>query len=87
MLRSWGETDERDIAQVEEAITKTKYTFYANDAQPKVISASKAIELLGNSNFLSGLDRSAFHWSAVRYIDDSDESKGYVYFDSSALFK
>jgi hypothetical protein len=48
----------------------------------KKISQEKALEILGREEYLSGISRSAFHWSAVR--DNNGET---VYFDSSKLFE
>ena len=48
------------------------------------ISAEKASKLLGREAYLSGLSRSAFHWSASRDIGDSGNT---VSFDSSSLFQ
>lgn len=69
---------EKDIVQIEEAIGKTTYTL-----EQKKISSKCAIEILGRKVFLSGIGRSAFHWSAVREAEDGRT----VYFDSSRLFK
>lgn len=71
---------ERDFKQIELAASKTTYT----DDSDKRVSRAKAIELLGRKAFLSGLGRSAFHWSAVRETEDGKTS---IYFDSSKLFK
>ena len=64
----------------------TKYELTDADGRETIrrISRKEAIELLGRETWLSGLDRSAFHWSAMRQTKDD---KGYVYFDSSKLFK
>ena len=62
-----------DFAQIENAIGKTKYTM-----DGKRISAKKAIEILGKHDFLSGIARSAFHWTSMR---------GEVSFDSSKIFE
>lgn len=76
ICKSWGYTDE-DIEQIERAAEKTTYTH-----DGKRISRKKAIELLGERDFLSGLTRSAFHWSAGRGSDGN-----YVSFDSFRFFK
>ena len=82
---------ESGIRQIQEAIINrnTKLTYHNKEntyfeAQKEVIiSQKKAIELLGRESFLSGIARSAFHWSAVRHINDNE----YIYFDSSKFFK
>jgi len=79
LLSSWGYT-ERDFPQIEEATysTKTKY-----ELEGKPIDREEAIRLLGRLTYLSGISRSAFHWSAARETDDGRV----VLFDSSRLFK
>ena len=61
-----------DISRIQYAIEKTKYTI--ND---KCIFVEKVIEILGRQEFLSGISRSVFHWTAVR---------GDIMFDSSMIF-
>lgn len=94
-LKQWGETDE-DIQQIERALNVTEFTVgdveraengsivIPDEDNDKVITAQEAREILGDETFLSGLDRSAFHWTSGRY--NADETK-YVSFDSSKLFK
>ena len=76
LLIKWGNREE-DLKQIEEATTKTVYKM--ND---KRISRKRAIEILGREKYLSGISRSAFHWSVVRENEKGEE----VYFDSSKLF-
>lgn len=95
LLADWGE-DEEGIAQVERALNLTKFTvsdvekdengrtIIPDELDDKPISAKEARKILGDRNFMSGLDRSAFHWTCGRFNDD--ETK-YVSFDSSKLFK
>lgn len=71
---------EKDMQQIEEAMKKTVYKIN----NKKRISAKKACKLLGREAYLSGLSRSAFHWSAAREIGDSGNI---VLFDSSKLFE
>ena len=78
ILKGFGEDDE-SIKQVERAATVTIYKY-----KGRRISRKKAIELLGEEEFLSSLDRSAFHWSCNREVAGKNE---YVDFDSSKLFK
>ena len=73
---------EKDFAQIEAAAQKTKYYIFPGKER---ISRSKAIQILGRKNYLSGLSRSAFHWDAIRYADDGSDTK--VIFDSSSYFK
>ena len=67
-LKAWG-YPEQDMKQIEEEGR---------------ISAEKASKLLGREAYLSGLSRSAFHWSASRDIGDSGNT---VSFDWSSLFQ
>ena len=66
-----------DFQQIERAMTKTDYKY-----RSRKISREKAIELLGRKNYLSGLSRSAFHWTAARETATGE----CVYFDSCRLF-
>lgn len=88
LLRSWGEKEDA-IPQIQ-AATCAKYTdiFYRKESNaPKVqISHTKAIELLGREDYLSGIQRSAYHGTACRYVG-SDILNGIVFFSSWRLFK
>lgn len=74
---------QEDIPQIERAIGKTAYFVSDYKEVRQKISKDKAIELLGISDFLSGIGRSAFHWSACREYKENC----FVYFNSSRLFK
>jgi len=77
VLKENGFKDE-DMNQIERATIKTVY-----EMNGEKISQKKALEILGRKEYLSGISRSAFHWSAGR-----DNEKGEtVSFDSSKLFK
>lgn len=94
-LKKIGHTDE-DIPQIEEALNVTKYTLGNADVSDNgnieipdeeddvEITAQEAREILGDDKFLSGLSRSAFHWTSGRWSDDDTK---YVSFDSSKLFE
>lgn len=94
-LKKIGHTDE-DIPQIEEALNVTKYTLgnaskssdgviEIPDEQDDIeITAQEAREILGDEKFLSGLSRSAFHYTSGRWSDDDTK---YVSFDSSKLFE
>lgn len=77
LLKNWGH-EERDFNQIEEATIKTTYETNRNK-----ITANEALDILGRKVYLSGISRSAFHWSACR----QNEKGQTVYFDSSKLFK
>lgn len=71
----------KDIDQIEYAASHTKYIHGS-----KRVSATKAIEILGKKEFLSGLCRSAFHETASREpLDKNDYNM--VLFDSSEMFR
>ena len=78
-LRDWH-VDERDFEQIERAlsVSMTKY-----ELNGKPISRQKAIELLGQKVYLSGILRSAFHYTAARETKAGDS----VFFDSHNLFR
>ena len=79
MLQEWGHP-ERDFQQIEKAFQKSK-TKYKLGSMP--ISREEAISLLGQKQYLSGITRSAFHYTAVGETPDGR----FVYFDSSNLFR
>lgn len=80
-LKEWGHLD-KDLPQINRAITKTDY-FYSHNGKEEKITHKQARELLGDEQFLSGISRSAFHYSSCRKI----EGKGSVSFDSRKMFK
>ena len=67
-----------DFKQIEEAISKTEY--WVGDER---ISLTEVLEILDRETYLSGIARSAFHWSACRENEKGD----IVSFDSSKLFE
>lgn len=77
---------EQYFPQIEEAMEVTKYELTDADGRETIrsISRKEAIDLLGRETWLNGLDRSAFHWTAMR---ETKDGKGYVLLDSSALFR
>lgn len=92
LLKIYGgvqKTLDEDIRQLEEAADVTKYTFEIphKEKSRKAISRNTAIKMLGRSAWLSGIVRSAFHWTAARLVDPKDENKGIVSFDSRRLFR
>jgi hypothetical protein len=86
LLKEWGYLDE-DMAQIEEGANVGRITFtYKGRTYEHEITPQRAIRIIGREQFLSGLSRSAFHWSAIRYRNDNDKN-GYVYFDMHKLFE
>lgn len=79
LLKKWG-YPEKDFEQIEMA-TEAKCTTYEMNGEK--ISATKAIEVLGREAYLSGIGRSAFHFTSFR---ENDNGQG-VHFNSSKLFK
>ena len=79
ILCSWGHSED-DLKQIEEATRKTVYELNGKER----ISCQEAIKLIGRKEFLSGISRSAFHWSASRHTEDGNN---FVIFDSSKLFQ
>lgn len=78
--------NEQYFTQIEAAMEVTKYELTDADGKETIrrITCKEAIDLLGRETWLNGLDRSAFHWTAMRQTKDNT---GYVLFDSSALFR
>ena len=75
---------ERDLVQIEKALKYTDFELYdQSETEDEKITIDKAIEILGEELFLSGICRSAFHWSATR----ESKKRQKVYFNSSRLFK
>lgn len=74
-----------DFPQIEEAIGKTKFILVNSNTgeELKNLSPIEAQRKLQQKDFLSGLGRSAFHWTSVRECSKTRE----IFFDSSALFK
>lgn len=94
ILEKW-EVPEEDIEQMDEFYGKTYYYYvepvksifddvikYDYDKKKRV-TAEKAREILGDENFLSGLNRSTFHWSSERTNNNGDK----VSFDSSRYWR
>lgn len=82
LLLKNGYTEE-DFPQIETAMLKKNTKYELND---KLISREEAIAILGREKYVSGISRSAFHWSAVRQVKEGSD-KELIYFDSSNLFR
>ena len=82
MLLEWGHP-ERDFPQIEEAFKKSKTKYELGN---KSISREKAISLLGQRQYLAGIARSAFHFTAAQPVPTSTTGET-VYFDSYNLFR
>ena len=77
-LRTQYHEDEESIDQIEKALRKT--TFHMGNER---ISAEEVIARIGREMFLSGIDRSAFHVTALRITPDGKE----IFFNSRRFFK
>ena len=79
-------TVDEDIGQIEAAADVTEYYVMdkSHDDNKRKISRLGAIRLLGREGWISGLVRSAFHWTAMRETKDGNR---YVSFDSRKLFR
>jgi len=83
LLKNWGNSD-IDIEQISDAIRCTTYTVYTGDSRRgRKISADTAVKMLGRREFLSGITRSAFHFTAVRTTNSGKQ----IYFNSRKLFE
>lgn len=79
ILNSMG-VPQSDFSQIERA-TNRRNTIYS--IRGKVITQSDAIRVLGRREYLSGIARSAFHYTCVRNAPDGTP----VFFDSKNLFR
>lgn len=73
---------EEDLEQIQEGSKKVKLT----DEKQVRLTCRQAIKKLGREDFLTGMARASFHWSAIRHVNKTQE-KEYVYFDCSKMFK
>lgn len=74
-----------DLLQIEQGVNLGIFTHNKNKKE-KAITWEKALDILGEDKFLSGISRASFHWNCCRYIDDNKQDE-FVYFDFSKLFK
>lgn len=85
ILRSWNYT-EQNIEQIKRFLGKTVYKFVDDEnGTSERISATKASELLDRKDFLSGLARSTFHWTAVRELPNNENA--HVFFNSGNYWR
>lgn len=85
ILLDWGYT-KQDFAQIEEAANKGKIEHvkkYFTGEYTRTINPESARRYLKTKEFLSGLSRAAFHWTALRDITQGE----YIYFDASPIFE
>lgn len=72
--------EEYDLPQIEAALHEGRTTYTLGD---KPITRAQAIQLLGRESYLSGISRSAFHYTA----EQTTETGEAVGFDSYRLFQ
>lgn len=86
-LKEQCHEDEASINQIERAARRTKYEYYdpSIDDRCHRIGVDKVISLVGREQWLIGMDRSAFHWSAT--IEVPGKERVVIFFDSSAFFR
>lgn len=80
------QTFEEDLPQIKEAADVTTYTLYEGKLDRGRITRNEAIGLVGREMWLSGIARSAFHWTACRQVL-ANPDHAYVMFDSRKLFR
>lgn len=82
-ILKWGYR-ENELEQVQVAANVAVYELYSPHVQGKKIGVKKAIEILGRKEWLSGICRAAFHWTAGRI---SLDEKCEVGIDCSSMFR
>lgn len=78
VLLDWGYRED-EITQMEECVNCGTIT---NENTHRVLSWKTALKRLGEKDFLSGIGRASFHWTAMR-----GEGDVRIYFDFSNYFK
>lgn len=82
-FKAHGE-DEKSFRQLNEAMRRTKYTLITPYTSKK-IKKDEAMRILGEDEYLSGIQRSAFHGTATRKV--MGQPFQMVSFDSWALWR
>jgi hypothetical protein len=82
-FKAHGE-DKSSFRQINEAMRRTKHTLITPYTRKK-IKKDEAMRILGEDEYLSGIQRSAFHGTATRKV--MGQPFQMVLFDSSALWK
>ena len=84
-LLSYGLNTEKDLLQIEEAANRSTYIVRDKDGNDlRTVNVWETIEELGRKTFLSGISRSAFHFTSSR---ENPATGVEIYFDSSVLFR
>ena len=83
-LLSYGYTED-GLPQIEEAANRSTFTILDKDGNDiRTVNVWETIEALGRKTFLSGISRSAFHWTCSR---ENPTTSVEIFFDSSVLFR
>ncbi len=82
ILRKWGYSEE-DIKQIKTSGKYLKLTDITT-LRPKRLLQFQAKQILGEEEFISGMARAAFHFTAER---ESKDGKIKILFDCSSMFK
>lgn len=80
LLKKWGYPEE-DIKQIEESVLAGE--FFTNKG--KKVDWLTAKRIVGSIEFLSGISRSAFHWTCMR--NNQKKPNRFIFFDFSKYFK
>jgi hypothetical protein len=73
-----------EVKQIDECIPYTKFVLTEQGKKPRRITSSKAIEVLGRTEFLNGMSRCAFHVTTSR---SSNDCRYRVEFDTAEYFE
>lgn len=80
LLKQFGYTGE-DIEQIEEAVLAGEFI----TSKGKKVDWLTAKRIVGRKEFLSGIGRASFHWTAMRYCQNNPRRS--ILFDFSNFFK
>jgi hypothetical protein len=78
-LLDWGNSEE-DLDQIELEANVCEFTQCYKSKPDRKITRDEAIKILGRKQFLSGIDRAAFHWNCGR-----ENGNRYVHFESGIV--
>jgi hypothetical protein len=79
ILLDWGNSEE-DLDQIELEANVCEFTQCYKSKPDRKITRDEAIKILGRKQFLSGIDRAAFHWNCGR-----ENGNRYVHFESGLV--
>ena len=79
LLLDWGNREEH-LDQIELEANVCEYTQRYKNKPDRRITRDEAIRILGRTTWLSGIDRTAFHWNCSR-----EKGNRYVHFESGLI--